>query len=85
MKPEKRQRPILTVFNGRTWVNVLEGKGPFRGSFATKEAAVAVGRAHAADAKTVHLIHDESGEIVETKSYEELDGFTPMARTKARV
>jgi hypothetical protein len=63
-------RPVCTVHNGRRWINVLEGKGPFRGSFVSMEAAVAVGRSHAVDARTVHHIYDIDGEIVETRSYE---------------
>jgi hypothetical protein len=70
-------RPVCTVHNGRRWINVLEGKGPFRGSFTSREAAVAVGRSHAVDAKTVHLIYDDTGEVVETRSYEE--GARPAA------
>jgi hypothetical protein len=72
MWTEKRQRAVITTYSGRFWVNVLERRGPLRGSFATREAAIAVGRAHAADARTVHVIEDEAGEIVETKSYERL-------------
>jgi hypothetical protein len=70
-------RPVCTVHNGRLWLNVLEGKGPFRGSFLTREAAAAVGRSHAIDSKTVHVIYDPDGTIVESRSYEE--GRRPAA------
>jgi hypothetical protein len=74
----KKQRPILTIYNGRCWINVVEGKGPLRGSFPSRDAAAIVGRAHAADAKAVHLIYDESGLIVEKKSYERLADFSQL-------
>jgi Uncharacterized protein conserved in bacteria (DUF2188) len=78
---KKRKRSVLTVYNGRAWVNILEGKGPFRGSFASRDSAVVVGRAHAADSKTIHVIHDENGAIVETKSYERLADFSQLFDT----
>ena len=80
----KKQRPILTIYNGRCWVNVVEGKGPLRGSFPTSHTAAIVGRAHAADAKTVHVIHDESGVVVERKSYERLADFSQLFDSPVR-
>ncbi len=74
----RKQRPVLTVYNGRCWVNVVEGVGPLRGSFPSRDAAAIVGRAHAADAKTIHVIHDESGLVVERKSYERLADFRQL-------
>ncbi len=74
----KKPRPIHTVYNGRSWVNVVEGVGPLRGSFPSRQAAAIVGRAHAADAKTIHVIHDESGLVVERKSYERLADFSTL-------
>ena len=60
---------VLTSYNGRWWINEFERVGPVRGSFASKEAAVAVGRALAIDARTTHVIHDESGAVIEAASY----------------
>jgi hypothetical protein len=74
-----KQRSVLTVYNGRVWINLLEDKGPFRGSFSSREAAVTVGRTHAASARTIHVIQDEAGEVVETKSYERLADPTAFA------
>jgi hypothetical protein len=62
--------PVCTVHNGRRWINEVEGRGPYRGSFLSREAAVAVGRAHAADAGAVRMIYDLEGNVVESHSYE---------------
>jgi hypothetical protein len=67
---------VLTAYNGRIWLNILDGKGPLRGSFSSREAAIAVGRTHAASAQTTHVIHNEVGEIVQTDSYERLARLT---------
>ena len=63
------QRSVRTVYNGRVWINELDTKGPYRGSFQTKEAAVAVGRAHAAAQGRLHVIQDMDGNVLETLSY----------------
>ena len=72
MRTNKLPRAVLTIYNGRLWINIVERKGPLRGCFASKEAAIAIGRAHALDAGTTHIIQNEAGEIVETASYERL-------------
>ena len=63
------QRSVRTVYNGRVWINELDTKGPYRGSFQTKEAAFAVGRAHAAAQGRLHVIQDMDGNVLETLSY----------------
>jgi hypothetical protein len=62
-------RSVLTLHNGHSWINEVGSVGPVPGSFARREAAVAVGRALAMDAGTTHVIHDETGAVVEAASY----------------
>src|SRR4051794_20495217 len=82
---------ILTSHNGRWWINEIERVGPVRGSFATKEAAVAAGRALAMDAETTHIIRDESGAVIEARSYKVAGSLprrrfgVPSARRRSRT
>jgi hypothetical protein len=77
METNKQPRAILTIYNGGLWVNVQENEGQLRGSFSSKEAAIAVGRAHAVGARTVHVVQDEHGDVVTTTSYERPVGGQP--------
>ena len=60
---------IHTVPKGSQWVNEIEGEGAIGGSHATKEEAVLVGRARAAQDKAEHVIHNRDGTISERNSY----------------
>lgn len=62
-------QPVVTSYNGRWWINEFDRVGPVWGSFASRDAAVAAGRALAMDASTTHVIQDESGAVVEAASY----------------
>lgn len=60
---------IHTVYKSEQWINEVEEGSAFGGSHATKEAAVAAGRARAQQDKTEHVIHTQDGMIGERNSY----------------
>ena len=60
---------VHTVYKGGEWVNEIEGDAVFGGTYATKEDAVAAGRARAKEDKTEHVIHTQDGVIAERNSY----------------
>lgn len=70
------RRSVQTLHNGHSWINEVGSVGPVPGSFASREAAVAVGRALAMDAGTTHVIHDESGAVIEAASYHGASALT---------
>ena len=59
---------VHTVYKDDQWVVEIEGNGSV-GAHATKEDAVAQGRAQAQQSKTEHVIHNEDGTISERNSY----------------
>ncbi|MGN6800111.1 MAG: DUF2188 domain-containing protein [Gaiellaceae bacterium] len=59
---------VHTVYKDEQWVVEIEGNGAV-GSHATKEDAVAQGRAQAQQSKTEHVIHNQDGTISERNSY----------------
>ena len=67
---------VHTVWKQDRWVNELEGGNEFGGSHATKEDAVAAGRAQAEQDRTEHVIHNQDGTISERSSY----GNDPASR-----
>ena len=67
---------VHTVYKNDQWVNEIEGGSDFGGSHATKEEAVAAGRARAQQDKTEHVIHTHDGVITERSSY----GNDPASR-----
>ena len=68
---------IHTVFKNDEWINEVEGGSEFGGSHATKEDAVAAGRARAQQDKTEHVIHNQDGTISERNSYGNDPAFRP--------
>ena len=60
---------IHTVYKRETWLNEVEGGDEIVGTFATKDEAVAAGRARAMADKTEHAIHNQDGSISERNSY----------------
>ena len=60
---------VHTVFENGAWINEIEGHGPFPSTWATKEEAVAVGRAVAMGRESEHVIHNEDGTISERNLY----------------
>jgi Uncharacterized protein conserved in bacteria (DUF2188) len=60
---------IHTVSKDGQWINEVEGGNAFGGTHATKDEAVAAGRARAEANKTEHVIHNEDGTIGERNSY----------------
>jgi hypothetical protein len=67
---------IHTVHKDGQWLNEVEGGSEFGGSHATKEDAVAAGRARAQRDGTEHVIHNQDGTIGDRKSY----GNDPASR-----
>jgi hypothetical protein len=59
---------VHTVHKNGAWVNEIE-EGAKLSEHATKEAAVAAGRAEAIARKTEHVIHNIDGSIAERNSY----------------
>jgi Uncharacterized protein conserved in bacteria (DUF2188) len=68
-------RAVLTLHDGRSWINEVRTLGPVPGTFATRDAAVAVGRELAMEARATHVIHDESGVVIEAVSYRTAGGL----------
>jgi hypothetical protein len=66
---------VHTVYKDGQWVVEIEGNG-LVGTHATKEDAVANGRAQAQQTKTEHVIHNQDGTIGERHSY----GNDPASR-----
>ena len=66
---------VHTVYKNGQWVNEIEGNGSI-GSHATKEDAIANGRAQAQQSKTEHVIHNQDGTISDRNSY----GTDPASR-----
>ena len=60
---------VHTVYKRETWLNEIEGGDELSGHYATKEAAVAIGRAEAKRRATEHVIHNQDGTIAERNSY----------------
>ena len=67
---------IHTVYKNNQWINEVEGDGISLELDATKEEAVAAGRARAMQDKTEHVIHNQDGTISERNSY----GKDPASR-----
>jgi hypothetical protein len=67
---------IHTVHKDGQWINEVEGDGAIGGIHATKEEAVAVGRARAQQDQTEHVIHNQDGTISSRSSY----GNDPASR-----
>ncbi len=67
---------IHTVYKNDQWLNEIEGDGISWGMGATKEEAVASGRARAMQDTTEHVIHNQDGTISERHSY----GNDPASR-----
>lgn len=67
---------VHTVYKNDLWINEVEGDGVSLELGATKEEAVAAGRARAMQDKTEHVIHNEDGSISERNSY----GSDPASR-----
>ena len=61
-------QPVVTSYNGRWWINELDRVGPVWGSFVTKDAAVAVGRALATDGRTAQVM-GERGTVTQATSH----------------
>lgn len=72
-------RAVLTLHDGHSWINEVRTLGPVPGTFATREAAVAVGRALAIEGRANHVIHDESGAVIEASSYKMARGAPPRS------
>jgi hypothetical protein len=70
----------VTSYNGRWWINELDRVGPVWGSFVTKEAAVTAGHALAMDGRT-HVLHDESGTVIQASSYSAANCLTRRSET----
>jgi hypothetical protein len=51
------------------WINEFGMIEPVWGSFAVREASVAAGRAPGPEARTIHVIRDEDGAVIEASSY----------------
>jgi hypothetical protein len=60
---------VHTVYKDGEWVNSVEGDGDVGQAYATKDAAVAAGRAEAQSRTTEHVIHNQDGTISERHSY----------------
>ena len=60
---------IHTVFKNEKWVNEVEEGEVLGSGYATKDEAVASGRARAKQDKTEHVIHNQDGTIGERNSY----------------
>ena len=54
---------VVTLFRGGRWMNAVRGADPLPGSFRSRDAAVAVGRAYAAKARAAHVIEDPNGSL----------------------
>jgi hypothetical protein len=67
---------VHTVYKNEQWINEVEGDGQIGESHATKEDAVAVGRARAQENHVEHVIHNQDGTIGERSSY----GNDPASR-----
>jgi hypothetical protein len=67
---------IHTLYKNGEWINEVEGGSAFGGSHATKEDAVAAGRARAKADETEHVIRNQDGTISERNSY----GGDPASR-----
>ena len=52
-------RYIHTIYRDGYWVNEIEGAGRIRGRFADKQAATAVGGAHAKQRRVIHVVHSQ--------------------------
>jgi hypothetical protein len=68
-------RAVLTLHDGHSWINEVRTLGTVPGTFATRDAAVAVGRELAIEARATHVIHDESGAVIEAVSYQTAVGL----------
>ena len=60
---------VHTVHKDGGWVNTIEGGDDLGDWHATKDAAVAAGRAAAKQSSTEHVIHNEDNTISERTSY----------------
>jgi hypothetical protein len=61
---------IHTVYKENKWINEVEEGNEIGGAHAaTKEAAVAAGRARAQQDNTEHVIHNQDGTVSERSSY----------------
>jgi hypothetical protein len=60
---------VHTVYKNEQWINGVEEGEEIGGVHATKEEAVAAGRARAQQDKTEHVIHNQDGTIGERNSY----------------
>jgi Uncharacterized protein conserved in bacteria (DUF2188) len=60
---------VHTVYKSEQWINEIEEGEEFGGPHATKEEAVAAGRARAQQDTTEHVIHNQDGAIGERNSY----------------
>jgi hypothetical protein len=60
---------VHTVHRDGQWLNEIEDEGQQGNAYATKEEAVAAGRALASERTTEHVIHNLDGEIAERNSY----------------
>jgi hypothetical protein len=69
---------IHTVYKGGQWINEVEEGEEIGGVHATKEEAVAAGRARAQQDRTEHVIHTQEGTIGERNSY----GRDPASRPR---
>ena len=67
---------VHTVYKNGRWVNEIEGGSEFGGAHATKDDALAAGRARAQQDETEHVIHNQDGAISERSSY----GKDPASR-----
>jgi hypothetical protein len=67
---------VHTVHKREGWVNELEGGSELPGKYATKGAAISVGRDEAIDRQTEHVIHNQDGTISLRSSY----GNDPASR-----
>jgi hypothetical protein len=67
---------VHTVPKDGRWVNEIEGGETLGGIHATKDEAIAVGRARAQQDQTEHVIHNQDGTISARSSY----GNDPVSR-----
>jgi hypothetical protein len=65
---------VETFYQDGAWRNRVEGSGTTALSFPTMAEAAEVGRAEARHAKTAHVVKDESGRVVESRSYSAAQG-----------
>ena len=67
---------VHTIYKREGWVNELEGEGELPGKYATRGAAISIGREEAIDRQTEHVIHNQDGTISLRSSY----GNDPASR-----